>query len=86
MQIRYDSQSVNKRIFHDFSLTKQGWLQANLEVYNSTGMNAIGSCVIHHHTHKATQALTFNCERLNTESIAGCPIKNTLRIWLNLHV
>ena len=40
--------SVYKGLSHDYSLTELGLVQGNLKVYNTTSMNVIGSCVLHH--------------------------------------
>ena len=48
-------------MYHSYSLTYLGPAHANLKVYNSTGMHAIGSHVFYDHAHnKQLQGPSFN--------------------------
>ena len=60
--------SVHKNLFHNYSLSKLGPIQANLGVNNSTNLTVIGLCVLHH----SLQTLTFNIADLEMSALLSC--------------
>ena len=63
--------SVYKKLFCNY-VTKFGPIQANLKVYNSTGVNALAMCVLYCHAHKSTQALIFNITDIEGSILFSC--------------
>ena len=65
--------SVYKKLFHVYSFTLLGSIQADWNIQNSIGMHVIGSCVLYHHTHnKTTQAQSFNVTDIEGSVVPNC--------------
>ena len=62
---------VDKNLFHDYSLSKLGPVQANLRVYNFIKMTFIESWVLH----PKSQILTFSITDLKDSVLLRCTDK-----------
>ena len=61
-----------RRLFHSYNLTQLGPVKEDLKVYNFTGVNVIGSCVLYLHTCKSKQAQTFNITGIEDSLLLIC--------------
>ena len=51
-------------------------------MYNATGMNVMGSCVLYHYAHRSTQAQTYNI--VDTEGSVLLSCADTFALELGL--
>ena len=68
-----------KIIFHDFYMQKFGPPQPAFTVHSLTGMEVIGSCLVHIHEFKKTCLLTINETDREGSVLLSC--EDSLGIW-----